>query len=109
MFLLLFAPRHMEFLGQGQVPTTVATHTAAMAMSDPLTCCAQLGIKLASWCCRDAADPIAPQQELLVFVLVYSLCGWVVDWELLWDPRNASKMTIMTAAHLIEHFLCTFT
>lgn len=58
MFLLLFAPRHMEFLGQGQVPTTVATHTAAMAMSDPLTCCAQLGIKLASWCCRNSANSI---------------------------------------------------
>ena len=36
-----------------------------MATLDPLTCCARPGIEPVSWRCRDAADPIVPQWELL--------------------------------------------
>ena len=51
----------MEFVGQGSDPTC-ATAVAAL---DPLTHCAGLGIEPASWSCRDALNPIVPQQELL--------------------------------------------
>ena len=30
-----------------------------------------LGIELPSWCCRDAADPVAPQRELLINLLFF--------------------------------------
>ena len=39
-------------------------YATAAAMPDPLTHCAGLGIELASSHCRDAVDPVAPQQEL---------------------------------------------
>ena len=42
---------------------------AAVATPDPLTHCAGLGIEPASWCCRDATNPGAPQQELLNLLL----------------------------------------
>ena len=44
-----------------QTRAAAVTQAAAVAAPDPLTHCAGLGIKPASWCCRDAADPIAPQ------------------------------------------------
>jgi len=43
------------------------TYAAAEAMPDPLTHWARPGIEPVSWCCRQAADPIVPQQELLEF------------------------------------------
>ena len=43
---------------------TVAAYAMAVAMPDPLTHCARLGIKPASWHCRDTANPVVPQQEL---------------------------------------------
>ena len=49
------------------VPTDLAdTYTAAAATLDPLSHCAGPGIKLVSWCCRDTANLVAPQQELLI-------------------------------------------
>ena len=48
---------HMELLSQG-------SDAAAVAALDPLTHCSRPGIEPVSWCCRDAADPVAPQQEL---------------------------------------------
>jgi len=39
----------------------------------PLTHCTRLGIEPVSWCCRDAADPVAPQQELLVHSVEFGL------------------------------------
>ena len=38
-----------------------------MVMLDPLTHSAGLGSESASWHCRDTANPIVPQQELLKF------------------------------------------
>ena len=43
-----------------------------------LTDCARLGIELASQCSRDAADPIAPQQELQDFLLFIAEWYWIV-------------------------------
>ena len=48
-----------------QIQATVATYVAAAATPDLLTHCAGPGIKPASWHCRDAANPIVPQWELL--------------------------------------------
>ena len=56
----------MDFLGQVQIRAAVATYAAVGATLDPpLTHCTGLEIELASWCCRHATDPIAPQRELL--------------------------------------------
>ena len=48
-----------------QIQAAVATCAAAVAMLDPLTHCAGLGIKPASWHCGDTANPIVSQQKLL--------------------------------------------
>ena len=48
---------------RGQIWAVILTYTTAAAMPDPLTHCAGLGSKPVSWCCRDASDPIVPQQE----------------------------------------------
>ena len=45
---------------------TAVTYAAAAAMPDPLTHCSGLGMEPVSWRCRDAANPVAPQQELLI-------------------------------------------
>ena len=47
-----------------QIWGAVMTYTTAVAIPDPLTHCTKLGIQTASWCYRDATDPIAPQWEL---------------------------------------------
>ena len=53
----------MEFLGQGSDLSRIFDLHCCAAMLDPLTHCAGLGIKPASQCSRDAADPVAPQWE----------------------------------------------
>ena len=68
----------MEFTGQGsdRIQATAVTYASAAATLDPLTHCAGSGMAPVSWCCRDAAHPIVPQQELqymLVLVAVISL------------------------------------
>jgi len=45
----------------------LVTYVAAAATPDPLTHCAGPRVKHASWCYRDTVDPIAPQQEPLIF------------------------------------------
>ena len=49
----------MEFRARDQIQTAAVTYTAAAARLDPLTLCTEPGIKSASWCRRDAANPIA--------------------------------------------------
>ena len=51
--------RRMEFLGQGS-DLSYSCHNARS-----LTNSAGLRSEPVPWCCRDAMDPIAPQQELL--------------------------------------------
>jgi len=36
-------------------------------LQDPLTNCARPGVEFVSWCCRDTANPVVPQWELLFF------------------------------------------
>ena len=50
-----------------QVRATAVNYAAPAATQDPLTHCAGPGIEPVSWHCRDAADPIVPQRELLNF------------------------------------------
>ena len=65
-FSFLAAPQHTESSpARDQIQAVVAIYVAAVAMLDPLIRCAWLGIEPASWCCRDTADPVAPQWELL--------------------------------------------
>ena len=56
------------------------TYEAAAAMLDPLTHCAGLGIKTASWRCRDATDPTASQRKLLFFFFLYKNCRINILW-----------------------------
>lgn len=42
--------------------------------ADPLIHCAGW-FEPTSWCCRDPADPIAPQRELRVFLLITDICA----------------------------------
>ena len=60
-FSFLGAPRHMEFLGIRSEPCFHLCCSCSNA-GFFLTHCARLGIKPVSWCCRDAANLIEPQQ-----------------------------------------------
>lgn len=51
-----------------QIRAAVATYTAALATPDPLTHFAGPGIEPVLWQCRNAADPIVPQQEFWAFL-----------------------------------------
>ena len=50
---------------RGQIRVAVVTSAIAGATPDSLAHCAGPGIEPASWGCRDAVDPVAPQWELL--------------------------------------------
>ena len=53
------SPQHMEFLAHGSdLSHSCNVHAGSF------THCTRPGIELASWCCRNTADPIMPQQEL---------------------------------------------
>ena len=77
-FSILAPPQHMEFWVRHQIQATAAIYAAAAATLDPLNRCAGLGIEPAAWCCRDVADPAAPQQELHYLPNLYFLLwlGW---------------------------------
>jgi len=57
----------------------VSTYTAAVATPNPLC---QPWIKPASWHCRDVADPVALQREVLTWVLFVCLfvCLFAISW-----------------------------
>ena len=57
-------------LARDQIQAAVATYSATVATSDPLTHSAGLGIEPASCCCRDTAHPVVPQRGFLGFVFV---------------------------------------
>ena len=59
-----------------QIQATFVTCIAAGLTSDLLIHCAGPGIKPASWCCRDASDPIMPEQ---VFKLPKITTGVVLE------------------------------
>ena len=61
----LFGPPHSVWSSnvKEKIQATVVTCATAMAISNPFG----LGIEPASWCCRDTADAIAPQRELLIY------------------------------------------
>lgn len=67
LFLFLFwLPRNIRSSqAKDQIRAAVATYTAAAA-----THCAGLGMEPTSWRWRDAADPIASQQELPCYCLL---------------------------------------
>ena len=71
-FLFSASPGHKEFPGQGPDSTAAAT---ALVL---LTHCAGRRIEPASWCCRDSAHPLVPQQERLslLFVPVVRVMLW---------------------------------
>ena len=52
-----------------QIPAAVADYMAALAMLDPLIHCMGLGIEPMSRCWRDTTNPVAPHQELLMYML----------------------------------------
>ena len=59
----------MEFLGQGPDPSHSCDLSHSCSNARSLTHCARLGIEPANQCSQDAADPIVPQQELLIFLI----------------------------------------
>ena len=58
-FSFLATPRHVEFPGQR------SDLSLSCNLCNPLAQCAGAGIEPVSWSCRDAADPIVQQWELL--------------------------------------------
>ena len=85
LFFGFFGPPRGIWSSQArdQIRATVSTHATAAAMPDPLTHCVSLGLKPASWHCRDAADPIVPQRKLqMMDILVSSF--WLLWIKLPW-------------------------
>ena len=68
-FYFLAAPQHMEVLGQGSDPSRSCDLCWRYGNAGPVTHCVMPGIKPAPWRCTDVANPIAPQQELILFFL----------------------------------------
>ena len=70
--------RHMSSQARGQIWIIFVTYATAMAKPDPLTHCAGLGIEPASWCCRDATDPVTALGEFLILLLlvIFILLGY---------------------------------
>ena len=65
-FVFMAAPiAYGSFWAWDWVLAAAVTYTAAVAMLDPLTHCTWPEIEPVSWRCRDIADPVALQQELL--------------------------------------------
>ena len=93
----------MEFPGAGdQIQAAVVTYTAAAAMPHPLTYFTGLGTEPASWCCRDATDPMAPPWELLVWCVrrkmdlewwMWGWCGGAWHQGALWSGTRAPAQT----------------
>ena len=65
----LAALQHMEFLGQGSDPSHICDLRHSCGKAGSAAHCARPGTKPASQRFQDAADPIAPQQELLSVVI----------------------------------------
>ena len=72
-FSFLATPWHMDFPGQGSDPSHSFDLCCSCDKARSLTHCAESGIKPASQHSQDAADPIAPQWELLIWLLIYSV------------------------------------
>ena len=64
-FFFLAAPRHIAFLGQGSDPSHSCNLSQIFGNARYLSRCARPGIEPSSQCSQDAANPVAPQQELL--------------------------------------------
>ena len=67
IFFFLATLWHMELPGQDQIQATAVTYAAtavAGATRDPSTNRTGLGVKPASWLCRDTADALVPQRKL---------------------------------------------
>ena len=79
LFVCLAALWHMEFPGQGSDLSRSFNVCCSYGNARALIHCAGHGIEPASWCCRDAADPIAPWQELLkvAFFFFFFFFGFV--------------------------------
>ena len=56
---------HRKSPGQGSEPNLTFHLRRSCSNAGSLTHCAGLGIKPASWHCRDTSNPITPQRELL--------------------------------------------
>ena len=66
-FCFLFWLPHsiQSFQTRDQIQATIETYPATAELPDSLNHCAKQGIEPESWCCRDAANPIVPQQDCL--------------------------------------------
>ena len=82
-FYILAAPWHVEFPAQGLDTSQNCNLQSNCYNTGPFNpWCARSGSKPASWCCRDAGDPVVPQWE---FPTKFSLMG---KWEFsLWLSR----------------------
>ena len=72
LFFFLATPHIWSYWARDQIRATVVTYTAAVATPNPLTPCAGPGIEPVSWRCRDAANPVVPQRELLFCFFISS-------------------------------------
>ena len=77
-----------------QTLATVVTFAAPSAAPDPLIHCAWQGIEPESWCCRGAADPIAPQRNssVVIYFLKF-IAEFLKAFTLLISIRNLQERT----------------
>ena len=64
VFSFLATSQHMEFPGQGSYPSHSCYLHCRCGNVRSLTHCANPAIEPVTWCCRDTAEPTAPQWEL---------------------------------------------
>ena len=93
----------MEFLGHRSDPSCSCNLHHSCSNAGSLTHCFRWGTEPASWGCRDATDPVAPQRELYHFCLswvkiLYSLntfCHYsvfLINNNLSVEPWNTLKI-----------------
>lgn len=79
----------VDFWGIWSSPIRDEIWAAAMARPDPLIHCTSLRTVPVSWCCRDAANPTAPQQKLpeKLLRIISSLASQSPEPKLSWVGR----------------------
>ena len=103
-FLFLAAPWHVEFLGQGSDPSCRCDLCCSCGNAGSFTHSAGPGTEPASQCCRDPADPVAPQWELPHCLLLWRNQAWrlgnTLDLDLNASASTYSCVTLDKIVHL---------
>ena len=98
LFLFLFWPPHgiWNSWARDQIQAEVATYATVGSNARSLTHCARPGIKSSSQRSQDTADPIAPQQELPIFLFLI-ICLSYTTLEFKFHENGYSVIKFFTA------------